>query len=411
MNEIISVENLIEIKQSEVISTFSDNEKIQALIDLVRSATLIDDIDLTTKKGRDEVCSMAFKVSKMKAGVVKKIISPSIEEHKKIVKSVSSGKKLWEEKMDAWRKEVRQPVDIWEAEQEIIEQKRKDTILAKINDISNIGKMANGYDNESLISKIREVDNIDITNGFDEYAPGALRAKEITKEQLVLARNRLLQKETDEKNRQELAEQKAELDEQQRKIDKAEKEREKEQRIQAKLNKLAIIPSNYIDKNPAEIQSKIDELVSYQLLEVDFGKSTHDANFLMDNVLYKLEKILSQAKQLGEIEEQKQRDEVENISKLVDDALSQDNDFQNEVKTQSIDESQDIPSSPKGSPDDEAVESKPREIQSINIFGGDEYHQATITYKYYIKKNVRFKQGKDINSVLELLELAENGQN
>lgn len=418
-NEIISVENLIEIKQSDTISIFSDEEKIQGYLDKVRSVSFIGEVDLTTKKGRDEIASRAYKVSKMKGGVVKKMITPSIEEHRQIIQSVSSGKKFWESKMDDLRDEVRAPLNNWEAEQEIIEEKRIVSIEAKITGIENLGILPDEFGKDYLTSMIEAVDNIDISEGFDEFTQKAIRAKEAAKSTLSIELNKLIQKELEDKQRQELAEQKVKLDEQQRRIDDAEKERKIEKSIQNKLTKLAQIPSDNIGENSRRILGAIDRLQSYPLGKASYGDRTKEANTLLGKVIKQLQTMFRQKKQIEEIEEQKQRDQKAEIEAT----LVPKNDgvphryglfygtIKDETKTQSTTDTQDIPPMPSSSPDNETVESQSsQEIIEITVFGksaiNDDEWGAIIISRNKGDNLVKFKPGKDINSVLELFELA-----
>lgn len=421
-NEIISVEDVIKIKQSDIISTFSDTDKINKLIDLVRSVSFIGEIDLDSKKGRDEITSRAYRVTKMKSGVIKKIITPSIDEHKKIVQAVSVGKRHFEGRMDWMRDEIKKPLKEWDAEQEIIEKERKEKILSKIERITAFGCELEKYGKGHLISMIETVDNIDTSEGYGEFEPGALRAKEVAGEKLLMTLKQLLQKDEAEQQRQELAEQKAELAEQQRKIDEAEKQRKKEQLIKDKLTEFVQIPLNYINSHSTKIQNEIDNFRGYQVKEADFGDRAEEVKDLIVNVVHKLQVMYRQTKQREDLEEQKQRDQeavieatlapknepVPHTDGLLDGVINEG------VKTQSRDESKDIPALPPSSPDNETVESKPsQEIISITVFSKGEIGagDARIQFTDMIYKLVKYKKGKDINSVLELLELPENWQN
>jgi len=79
--------------------------------------------DVSTKKGRDAIASMAYKVAKSKTaldGLGKELVA----ELKQIPALIDAERKRMRDTLDAWRDEVRKPVDDWEAEQAAIEAKR-----------------------------------------------------------------------------------------------------------------------------------------------------------------------------------------------------------------------------------------------------------------------------------------------
>lgn len=79
--------------------------------------------DVSTKKGRDAIASMAYKVAKSKTaldGMGKELVA----ELKQIPALIDAERKRMRDTLDAWRDEVRKPVDDWEAEQAAIEAKR-----------------------------------------------------------------------------------------------------------------------------------------------------------------------------------------------------------------------------------------------------------------------------------------------
>lgn len=86
--------------------------------------------DVSTKKGRDAIASMAYKVAKSKTaldGMGKELVA----ELKQIPALIDAERKRMRDTLDAWRDEVRKPVDEWEAEQAAIEAKRLAEIAAR----------------------------------------------------------------------------------------------------------------------------------------------------------------------------------------------------------------------------------------------------------------------------------------
>ena len=79
--------------------------------------------DLTTKKGRDAIASMGYKVSQSKSAL-EAVGKALADEAKEIPKKIDATRKHVKDTLDSWRDEVRKPLDDWQAEQDAIEAKR-----------------------------------------------------------------------------------------------------------------------------------------------------------------------------------------------------------------------------------------------------------------------------------------------
>lgn len=79
--------------------------------------------DLTTKKGRDAIASMAYKVSQSKSAL-EAVGKELADEAKEIPKKIDATRKHVKDTLDSWRDEVRKPLDDWQAEQDASEAKR-----------------------------------------------------------------------------------------------------------------------------------------------------------------------------------------------------------------------------------------------------------------------------------------------
>lgn len=83
--------------------------------------------DISTKEGRAEIVSMAFKIAKCKAPI-KNLASELKEESKKLIDGVNSQWNRYEKEMDTLRDEIRKPVDEIEAEEKRILQEKHDRL-------------------------------------------------------------------------------------------------------------------------------------------------------------------------------------------------------------------------------------------------------------------------------------------
>jgi hypothetical protein len=112
---------LVEIKKGYELTTLTDG--LPEFIKLIKSKVSIDDIDLSKKKGRDEVVANAFKVTKAKTSIALKIddlidskkkeIAPTL----KIIDILKESKKTTNKELSDLSKNVRQSVTNWEDEE------------------------------------------------------------------------------------------------------------------------------------------------------------------------------------------------------------------------------------------------------------------------------------------------------
>ncbi len=305
-NPMVNVDGF-KVRQNSIITTFSDTKKIDSLIKKVRDEALTVPIDLVTKKGRDLIASEAHKVSKMKTGVIKQMIDPSIEEAKALVKNVNGGKKHFQTEMDDLRLEVRKPLTDWEAAEELKEKARIEAIQEKIvgiNSIAVFGDIPPGKD--EITSLLEAVDAIDCEEGFDEFTQDALQAKSRAKEILTEKLNVIIQQELKEAADEELRLKEIELEKQQAK-----------QKAQERVNNLMMIPVKYIGKPAEEIEKRLTALKNYEVPAEEFGDLYEAAKTSLSNVVIQLE-AMHQQQLLVEKAQQQQAAAVEQVDNLLD---------------------------------------------------------------------------------------------
>ena len=283
-NPTITVEGF-KLKKLSIISTFSDTAKIDKAVDKFTKDALSVVPDLTNKKGRDAIASVAFKISKKKTSIVSQMIDPSIEEAKALVKNVNAGKKYFQTKMDNLRDEVRAPLNEWEAAEKIREEKRISDIRLRIEGIDAISfyDPAHPPGKTSIASLMEAVDSINCEEGFAEFTQDALQAKSRVKEKLTEMLNVIIQKEIQDKADEEFATKELELKEQQLKA-----------AAQERVNKLMMIPVGFFGKDSHEIRKKITSLENYEVKESEFGELTEQAKTSVTTVVDQLSGMLQQ---------------------------------------------------------------------------------------------------------------------
>lgn len=301
-NPMITVDGF-KLKKLSIISTFSDTTKIDKAVAKFTKDALSVIPDLTSKKGRDAVASVAFKISKKKTSIVSQMIDPSIEEAKALVKNVNAGKKHFQTQMDNLRDKVRAPLNEWEAAEKIREEKRINDIQVKIKGIHLIISFAPGNEpgKDEITELMEAVDGINCEEGFAEFTQDALQAKSSVKERLTEMLNVIIQKEIQDKADEEFAIKEQELKVQQLKA-----------AAQERVNKLMMIPVGFFGKDSHEIRKKITSLENYEVKESEFGELYETAKTSVTNVITQLSGMLQQQMLVEEAQKPVVTDAVDN---------------------------------------------------------------------------------------------------
>ena len=283
-NTVITVDS-IKLKKAVIIPTFSDTAKVDKLVAKFGAEALSVIPDMSNRKGRDVIKSMAFKVSQTKTGVIAQMIKPSIEQAKKVISEVGKGKKHFETKMDALRDEVRAPLNKWEADEKIREEKRIDDIHTKIKGIHAIATFnpSNPPGKIEIASLMEAVDSIVCEDGFAEFTQDALQAKSKVKEVLTEKLNAIIQQELKAEAEEEIRLKEVELQKQQVK-----------QKAQERVNNLMMMPVSFFGKSSIEIRNKITSLENYEVEESVFGELTEQAKTSVTTVIAQLSGMLQQ---------------------------------------------------------------------------------------------------------------------
>lgn len=101
------------IEQKDIVSVFTTENGVDVLFEQLANEVRAEVPDLTTKKGRDRIASLAYKVSKSK-GVVDEHGKDLVSAEKARLALIDADRKKWRDKCDALRDEIRQPLTDWE---------------------------------------------------------------------------------------------------------------------------------------------------------------------------------------------------------------------------------------------------------------------------------------------------------
>ncbi|WP_288954389.1 hypothetical protein [uncultured Citrobacter sp.] len=113
------VTDLVVIEKSNAMAVFTSKEQLDPLLEKIETEARSLVPDLTTKKGRDAIASMAHKVARSKT-YIDNAGKDLVAELKALPKQIDESRRIVRERLDALKDEVRRPLTEWEAEQERI---------------------------------------------------------------------------------------------------------------------------------------------------------------------------------------------------------------------------------------------------------------------------------------------------
>ncbi|HIE9651031.1 TPA: hypothetical protein ACXRWD_002526 [Klebsiella variicola subsp. variicola] len=116
MSEIM---DLVVIEKKNAMAVFTNNDQLDPLIEAIEKEARSLVPDVTTKKGRDAIASMAHKVARSKT-YIDNAGKDLVAELKALPKQIDESRRVVRDRLDALKDEVRRPLTEWEAEQERI---------------------------------------------------------------------------------------------------------------------------------------------------------------------------------------------------------------------------------------------------------------------------------------------------
>jgi hypothetical protein len=171
------------------------HNKLTAYVALAREQAANEVPDLTTKKGRDRIASLAAQVSRSKTAVEK----PGREYLKRIKempKAIEAELREFVNSMDALRDEVRAPLNEWE-QAEADRVARHEERVQQLRDFA----MCDNLQAAGIRVQIENLEAIVVDTGFEEFEAEAHRVKTTA---LVMLRNELVKRQQYEAEQTEL---------------------------------------------------------------------------------------------------------------------------------------------------------------------------------------------------------------
>lgn len=153
--------------------------------------------DVSTRKGRDAIASIAYSVARSKTAL-DNVGKELVAELKEIPKLIDVERKRMRDTLDAWQEEVRRLLTEWHA----AEDARVDAHNDGIQRIKNMAVFAEPPTAAQVQQAIADLEQIEIGKSWEEFLPEAAQAKD---QALASLRGQLAQRQAYEAEQAELA--------------------------------------------------------------------------------------------------------------------------------------------------------------------------------------------------------------
>jgi hypothetical protein len=188
--------------QETALAVYSKEKGLEPWLQQIR--TKIDGFtpDISTRKGREAIASMAYAVARSKTAlddVGKKLVA----DLKEVPKKIDAERKRVRDTLEAWQEEVRRPLNEWQA----AEDARVDKHNAAIERIRLAAIDLDGITAEDLVSRIAQLEATALGDDWEEFEAEAARAKD---KALGILRAALAARQKYEADQAELARRRAE---------------------------------------------------------------------------------------------------------------------------------------------------------------------------------------------------------
>ena len=206
--------------------------------------------DVKSKKGRDAIASIAFKVAKAKTAL-DNVGKELVAELKDVPKKIDAERKWMRDTLDSWKDEVRAPLTAWEKAEEARIEKHRGAIEWFVLS-GQIRVDDPGMSGAKFSAVISEVDQTIVDEAFEEFEAEAHRAKAKALDALTMA---LAAREKLEAEQAELAELRIKQAEQEQKDREAQIAKEAEDRTKREAEAKARAEREAVTRREAEAKA------------------------------------------------------------------------------------------------------------------------------------------------------------
>ena len=232
---------IIEIPEDRALDIFTADRGLDPYLEQIAEQARSFVPDLSTKKGRDNIASIAYKVRQSKSAMDKagKALVDRLKEQPKLV---DRERKRMREFMDALADEVRRPLDELEAKEAARVQAHKEAVER----IVSFRDVLDDDNSETVAAAIKHVESVVVDESFEEFEAEAHREKAKTLECLHAAYERRKEREAEQAELERL---RAEAQERERKEREERIAREAEERARREAAEAA-------EREKAEAEAK-----------------------------------------------------------------------------------------------------------------------------------------------------------
>lgn len=210
--------------------------------------------DLTTKKGREAIASLAYKMSRTKSGLDDAAKKLTVDQQA-IISAVNKERNAMKETLDGYRDDVRKPLNVWEAAETV----RKQTIDDAMTSLGSVAATMRDSDSDRVAEIIRHTKALEFDpDVYRDRHAGVIQARQNAVDALIDVYEKRLQHEQDQAELDILRREKEERDEQDR-IDREEAEQaERDAAVEkARLIEIERIEKEARDKAEADAAEKV----------------------------------------------------------------------------------------------------------------------------------------------------------
>lgn len=180
------VNELQVLEQNVIVAAFAKPGGTDELFEHIAQEVRSHVPDVTTKKGRDAIGSLAMKVSKSKT-LIEKCGKELVAEQKAQIKLIDDDRIAIVKKFDALRDEILAPRDAWEQAEKDRVKKHQDAIIGIKMPADLLQNHPTEWTSENIKVAINNLENVCIDSSFEEFEQEAKLAKFETLEKLRTA--------------------------------------------------------------------------------------------------------------------------------------------------------------------------------------------------------------------------------
>lgn len=287
--------------QETALSVYQTSQGLDPYIEKVRAEVSGHVPDLTTRKGREEIASLAFKVRKSKTAL-DNLGKKLVDDLKEIPKKIDAERKRMRDALDALAEEVRQPLTEWEEAEEARIARHK----SGVEWFSLRAEENRDLDSSEIKASLAEVDARIVDESWEEFEAEAHRAKARALDSLTAA---LAAREKYEAEQAELAELRRKQAEQEQKDREAEIARQAAEKAKADAEAAAQAERDAAARREAQAKAAAEQAEREKLEAIERQKQAEARAEAEKLAAEKRAQEAAESARLAEIERQRREKE------------------------------------------------------------------------------------------------------